>query len=90
MNLKGAYQKVMAGRAEVKPRVGQDVNPLTQDGSTFMLSPDMLPDGKSCRQGDTLMIKAKVKSVGSKIALTPVSVSATTDGDDVEDDGDMQ
>jgi hypothetical protein len=80
------YKGALAKGAEMRPKQGPDENPLSQDGNAFLVSPDLFPEGHECKVGDEVMVKAKVKSVGSKIALTPVEVSATSYGDDSEEE----
>ncbi len=67
MSLRDKYQGA-------KPKTPVDMNPTSQNGDTFFMSPDMLPEGYKCQVGDELMVRMAVKSKGSKIGLTPVEV----------------
>ena len=51
-----------------------DSLPMTQEGDVFFLDPAMLPDGKDCKEGDEIMLKARVGKPGSKIPCTPLEV----------------
>lgn len=72
------------------PKTPVDINPTTQSGDTFFLSPDLLPEGYKCKVGDELMLRVSVKSKGSKIGLTPIEVvednSAMDGGGEAEAD----
>lgn len=70
------------------PRMPEDTDPRTQQGDTFFVDPAMLRDEKKAKKGDSMIIRAKVKSVGSKIALTPVDISYENVPDEEEDDFD--
>lgn len=83
--MEGMYGAALKKSMEIKPKMGPDENPLSQDGNTFLVSPDLFPDGHVCKAGEDVIVKAKVKSVGSKIALTPTEVSTTIAGDDTEE-----
>ena len=56
------------------PRTPVDVNPMTQEGDVFFLDPAMLPAGSNCKEGDEIMLKARVGKPGSKIPCTPLEV----------------
>lgn len=51
-----------------------NVNPMTQQADVFFLDPALFEDG--CKVGDEVMLKAKVTSKGSKVALTPLEIVA--------------
>ena len=68
---------LMAARDKVKggpPKVDPLENPASGDetSGTFFLAPDIFPEGPQV--GDTVWVEAEVRSIGSKIALAPVSI----------------
>lgn len=65
-----------------------DEDPTTQEGDTFFLDPEMWPMGK-WKKGQTVTVRAKVNSLGSKIGLTPLEVeynNPDTEGRDSSED----
>lgn len=70
----GGPEGQMPPEPSVLPRTPEDKDPRSQQGDTFFVDPALLHEQKKCRKGDELMIRARVQSVGSKIALTPLEV----------------
>lgn len=72
----------------VLPRTPEDKDPRSQQGDTFFVDPAMLHEDHKCRKGDELMVRARVQSVGSKIALTPLEISYDNAKEDEDEDYD--
>lgn len=86
MAMQGGDQMAMGLLEEMN----EDIDPTTQDGDVFFLDPDMWPEGK-WKKGQTITVKARVESIGSKIGLTPVEVDynmADENDQDSEEDSD--
>ncbi len=98
-NMADIYSKVLGGAgmpaapggpegevdSGVKPRIPEDKDPRTQQGETFFVDPGLLHEGYKCKKGEELMVRAKVVSIGSKIALTPLEVVPDNGGDEEVD-----
>lgn len=72
----------------ILPRTPEDKDPRSQQGDTFFIDPALLHEEHKCRKGDEIMVKARVQSVGSKIALTPLEVSYDNMKEDEDEDYD--
>lgn len=62
----------------------EDVDPTTQDGDTIFLDPEMV--GESLKKGQQITLNCTVKSIGSKIGLTPVGVESINTATDEDED----
>ncbi len=74
--LKAALAGTKSTESADPAAAGEDMtNPasMSADGDVLFLSKDLFPAG--CKEGDEVVIKAQVKSVGSKVGVTATEVT---------------
>ena len=67
MNMREAFKGV-------RPNPAPQMDPTSQDGDTFFVPAEMMPDGK-CEPGMEVMVKSRIVNKGSKVGLTPIEIS---------------